>query len=181
MAIMASSAGKTDWRAAVTNLFGRPYWPVSINEVAARVTFADLPAKANAISLYGVLVSWCHVLHPQGCVAYRFDTGCASVAVVTDHEKGDQELDPMLIRLCAKVDFLIYDAQYTPEELTARRGWGHSSWREGAEIARETGAGELILTHHDSQRSDAGIDAIVRKARRSFPDTRAAREGMRLF
>jgi hypothetical protein len=38
----------------------------------------------------------------------------------------------------------------------------------------------VILTHHDRQRTDAQIDAIVRQARRYFPRTRAAQAGLRL-
>ena len=73
---------------------------------------------------------------------------------------------------------LVIDAQYTPREKARHRSWGHGTWREAAAIAREAQVGELILTHHDRYRTDAQLDAIVRKARRLFPRTRAARDGM---
>lgn len=179
--LMADSSRPTDWRSALMNLFAPPYWPVAITKIAAGLEFNDLPVGASTFELYGVRISWCPLFHPQGSLAYRIETDDKSVAVVTDHECGDAKLDEILLRFCANVDYLIYDAQYTPAELTTHRGWGHSSWAEGADIAAKAGVGELILTHHDYKRRDDEIDAIVEHARRRFPTTRAAGERMVLF
>jgi len=179
--LMADSSRKPDWRSALTNLFAPPYWPIAITKTAYGLEFNDLPAGAESIELYGIRVSWCHLYHPQGSLAYRLETADWSVAVVTDHECGDPKLDDILLQFCSKADFLIYDAQYTPDELETRRCWGHSSWAEGVEIAANAKVGELILTHHDYKRRDDEIDNIVETARRRFPKTRAANEGMILF
>jgi ribonuclease BN (tRNA processing enzyme) len=81
--------------------------------------------------------------------------------------------------LAADADLLIYDAQYTPEEYAAgKQNWGHSTWLEAVTIARETRTKRLILFHHDPDHNDRMIDSIVRKARRRFPRTIAAREGL---
>ncbi len=49
---------------------------------------------------------------------------------------------------------LIYDAQYSPEQLArTRKGWGHSSWLEGVKIAREAKVRNLVLFHHDPDSS----------------------------
>ncbi|MDD5484169.1 MAG: MBL fold metallo-hydrolase [Kiritimatiellae bacterium] len=179
--LIADSSGGKNWRAALANLFAPPYWPAPLAEMGARLEFSDLPAGKNAFDLHGVQVAWCPLAHPQNCLAFRFKTGKKSVAIVTDHESGSPDIDGALLRLCRGVDYLIYDAQWTPEELAKRRGWGHSSWKDGADFARRAGAGELILTHHDYKRSDDEIDAIVQEARRCFPETKAARENMPVF
>lgn len=179
--LMADSSRKPDWRSALTNLFAPPYWPIAITKTAACLEFNDLPAGAGSIELYGVRVSWCHLYHPQGSLAYRLETGKKSTAIVTDHEPGNAIIEEALLKFCAGVDFLIYDAQYTPDELETRRGWGHSSMKEGVAIAAKAKVGELILTHHDYKRQDDKIDNIVETARRRFPKTRAACEGMILF
>ncbi len=181
LTLMADPARKPDWRSSLTNLFTPPYWPVTITSTAAGLEFKDLPSGAAGIELYGVRVAWCPVWHPQGCLAYRLETAGRSVAVVTDHECGDARLDEILLRFCARADFLVYDAQYTPEELKTRRGWGHSSWEEGVKIAARAKVGELILTHHDYKRGDDEIDAIVKNARRRFPNTSAATDNLALF
>jgi len=179
--LMADSSRKPDWRSALTNLFAPPYWPVAITKTAAGLEFNDLPSAAGSIELYGVRVSWRPLYHPQGSLAYRLETGKKSTAIVTDHERGNATMEEALLNFCEGVDFLIYDAQYTPDELETRRHWGHSSWAEGAEIAAKAKVGELILTHHDYKRRDDEIDKIVKIARRRFPKTRAAGEKMLLF
>jgi ribonuclease BN (tRNA processing enzyme) len=38
---------------------------------------------------------------------------------------------------------------------------------------------QLVLFHHDPRRTDAQVEALEARARLVFPDTVAAREGMR--
>ena len=57
----------------------------------------------------------------------------------TDNEPGVPQYDNNLKQLAQGADVLIYDAQYSPEQLSStRKGWGHSCWLEGVKIARET-------------------------------------------
>lgn len=179
--LMADASGQADWRSALMNLFAPPYWPVALTEMGAGLEFNNLPAGAGRLELYGVHISWRPLFHPQGCLAYRLETVDRSVVIATDQESGNPKLDDILLRFCSKADYLIYDAQYTPDELKARRGWGHSSWAKGAELAAKADVGELILTHHDYKRRDDEIDKILATARRRLPKTKAAGEKMVLF
>jgi phosphoribosyl 1,2-cyclic phosphodiesterase len=167
------------WESAVRTLFAPPYWPMDMARLPARVAMRDLPADA-ALDLLGVRISWCPVLHPQTCLAYRLQTPSASIVIATDHECGDAALDARFLEFCRHADFLVYDAQYTPEEYARHRGWGHSTWKDGAAIARQAGVGELVLTHHDRRRTDPEIDSVVAQARAVFPRTRAASDGLAL-
>jgi hypothetical protein len=88
-------------------------------------------------------------------------------------------LEENLRLLAADADIFINDAQYTPEQLaTTRRGWGHSSWKEGVRIAREAGAKTLVLFHHDPDSTDRMVDTILRNAREEFDSVFAGSEGM---
>jgi len=74
---------------------------------------------------------------------------------------------------------LVYDAQYTPEQLMGdKKGWGHSCWLEGTRIAKQAGVKQLILTHHDPENDGAYVDGLVEKARQEFPHVTGAAEGM---
>ncbi len=79
-------------------------------------------------------------------------------------------------------DVLIHDAQYTEDEYFGgqlnKSGWGHSTVRQAAEVAREAGVGQLLLYHHDPSHDDAFVGRLERLARRIFPRSRATREGM---
>jgi ribonuclease BN (tRNA processing enzyme) len=81
----------------------------------------------------------------------------------------------------ANADVLIYDAQYTPEEYSLRKGWGHSTYVEAARVARDAGVKRLVLFHHDPSHNDAMIESLVARAREHFENTDAAREGCSLF
>jgi len=84
-----------------------------------------------------------------------------------------------LRELAAGADIFINDAQYTPEQLAStRKGWGHSSWREGVKVAREAGAKTLVLFHHDPDSTDRMVDGLLRQAREEFDSVFAASEGM---
>ena len=65
---------------------------------------------------------------------------------------------------------------FTPEELPQHRGWGHSDWRQCAEFAAATGAGELWLFHHKPGRTDRALDDIRGEAQKVFPKTETATE-----
>ena len=101
-----------------------------------------------------------------------------AVAVhASDFEHGDPRLDLILREYARDADVLIMDAQYTPEEYSSKRGWGHSTWLEATNVARDSGVKQLVLFHHDPGHSDAFLDDVVRQARRHFDNTVAAREG----
>jgi hypothetical protein len=89
------------------------------------------------------------------------------------------KLDASLLELAAGADIFINDAQFTPQQLeTSRKGWGHSSWLEGAKVAKEAGAKTLVLFHHDPDSTDRMVDSILKQAREEFDSVFAAREGM---
>lgn len=153
-----------------------PWWPVSLDEASADVSFHDL---AGPESVGPVRLQYAAGRHPQGVVAYRIDGPDRSVVIATDHEAGDADADAAVRTLAAGSDVLLHDAQYTPEEhRVARKGWGHSTWESAAAAAHESGVNRLVLTSHDPDRSDEEIDQIRGLARSVFPRADAAHEGM---
>jgi hypothetical protein len=117
--------------------------------------------------------------HPQGCLGYRLDTPVGSIVYATDNEPGDAQCDNNIRQLAQGADVLIYDSQYSPEQLAStRKGWGHSCWLEGVKIARESRVRNLILFHHDPDSSSKMVDGFLSAARQEFPATWAAMEGM---
>lgn len=154
-----------------------PWFPVSIDDTAARKRYVDVDSGPFEIGDLTVTPATLH--HPQGVTAYRFDHGGSSVVIATDYERGDPASDAALARLARGAGTLIHDAQYTPDEYPGHYlGWGHSTRHHAVEAAREAGVERLILVSHDPARTDDQIDAIVATAREEFPATEAAFEGM---
>lgn len=156
----------------------RPYFPIDLASVAAKREFAEMDGEPVRVD--HVTVRPFPLNHPQGAVGYRIESGKTVIVYATDLEHGHPTLDPVLHRNCRDADLLIYDAQYTPEEYSTHRGWGHSTWREGARVARETGAKQLLLFHHDPGHNDAFLDSMIADAATEFPNVGAAREGCTL-
>jgi len=155
-----------------------PYFPVDASMMSAHRTYQEI-AGGDKWEIRGTQISTCWLHHPQGCLAYRLDTSVGSIVYATDNETGVPEFDDALKSLAHSADVLIYDAQYSPEQLaTSRRGWGHSSWLEGVKIAREAKVRNLMLFHHDPDSKDRTVDGFLSAARQEFPATWAATEGM---
>jgi phosphoribosyl 1,2-cyclic phosphodiesterase len=164
---------------AVEGQMVNPYFPVDMTAMGAVRHFFDL--EASSINLSGASISWAPLNHPQECVAYRIEADGAVFVFATDTEPGSPFHDRSLGDLAQGADVLVYDAQYTPEQLRGdRKGWGHSSWLEGTRIARECGVKQLVLFHHDPDNDDAFVDGLVEKARQEFPQARGAAEGLEL-
>ena len=108
---------------------------------------------------------------------FRLEHAGRAIVYATDTEHFAC-VDPTLARLAAGADILIYDAQYTPAEYPSKVGWGHSTWQAGVELARAAGVPQLVLFHHDPNRTDTQLAAIEAEADAALPGTIAAREGM---
>jgi phosphoribosyl 1,2-cyclic phosphodiesterase len=175
--IHGASFGGKDVQGLLEEALGPPWLPVGIEDMPASIEYEELVEGTTEIEDLVITARRLH--HPQGVFGFRLERGGRSVVLATDHERGDPRADDALLALSRGADVLIHDAQYTPEEyLETHRGWGHSTWRHAVDAAREAGAGRLLLCHHDPRRSDDEIDAIVEAARRVFPATDAASEGL---
>jgi phosphoribosyl 1,2-cyclic phosphodiesterase len=155
-----------------------PYFPVDMSAMNAKRKFKEVDGGDSfKVGENKITARWLN--HPQGCLGFRIETPAGTVAYATDNEPGDAKLDENLRELAAGADILINDAQFTPEQLeTTRKGWGHSSWLEGAKVARQAGAKTLVLFHHDPDSTDRMVDSILRQAREEFDSVFAASEGM---
>jgi phosphoribosyl 1,2-cyclic phosphodiesterase len=155
-----------------------PYFPVDLSAMAATRKFKEVDGgESFHVGENKITARWLN--HPQGCLGYRIETPAGTVVYATDNEPGNAELEKNLRQLADGADVFINDAQYTPELLaTTRKGWGHSSWKEGVQVARDAGAKTLVLFHHDPDSTDRAVDTILRNARDEFDSVFAASEGM---
>ena len=72
-------------------------------------------------------------------------------------------------------DLVIHDTQYTEAEYPAKVGWGHSPAEYAVDLALVGRARRLVLFHHDPNRGDEAVDAVLAASR-----ARAAKTGRRL-
>lgn len=161
-----------------------PSFPVTLDAMRARMSFAA--AGAGQPLEYGPFrVTPFEVPHPQGCFGYRVDADGHSFVYATDVELSVDRLTPEIARAMEGADALCLDAQYTPDEYAGRigipkKGWGHSTMIDAAQIARAVGARRLFLFHHDPAHNDDTVRSMADEARTHFAGSDAAREGFRI-
>ena len=90
-----------------------------------------------------------------------------------------EALRPRLTAFCRDAGVLIWDANYTAQDLARHTGWGHSSWEQGVALGRDAGAGLLLLTHYNQTYADDFLREQERLVRE--PGVRFAREGMEVL
>jgi phosphoribosyl 1,2-cyclic phosphodiesterase len=167
----------SELRRTIEGLMGNPYFPVDIDAMAAERHFLDL--GEGPININGAAITFAPLNHPQGCVAYRIEADDKVMVLATDTEPGSPFHDRLIRDLAQNADLLLYDSQYTPERLQdEKKGWGHSSWQEGVRIAQERGVKSLALFHYDPDSDDECVDRMVARARKEFPNTVGAAEGL---
>jgi phosphoribosyl 1,2-cyclic phosphodiesterase len=143
------------------------YFPVPLSDLGAEITFCELAEGKMHIDDATVRTQFLN--HTSPCLGYRIEADGVSVAYVTDHEpypstddgQGLTGDDRRLVDFVQGVDLLIQDAQYTAEEYTARRGWGHGSADYVVDIAVAAGARRVALFHHEPTHTDADIDRML--------------------
>jgi phosphoribosyl 1,2-cyclic phosphodiesterase len=152
-----------------------PYFPVRFEFLAAKRKFVEL--RKGGEHAGRAVVHPFPLNHPQGATGFRVELDGSVITHASDVEHGHPSLDTTLREYAQNADVLIYDAQYTPEEYELRKGWGHSTWLEAAQIARECKVKRLILFHHDPSHDDEYLVQLEADARRRFEKTDAAKEG----
>ncbi|MCC7534645.1 MAG: MBL fold metallo-hydrolase [Deltaproteobacteria bacterium] len=156
----------------------RPSFPVGMDVMGATMDIGSLE-PGDELRVGDVNVRVALLPHPGGSYGYRIEHGGRAVVFATDVELTDAPGET-LVDLARDADVLIVDAQYLPEELPAKRGWGHSSFDVVCRLADRARVRRLVLTHHDPTRDDGAVLAMEARARLLRPDSCAAREGMRI-
>lgn len=160
------------------------YFPLKFSDIPARVE-RDRSLAPPRFRVGGVEITTTPLNHPQGSIGYCFRENGHKLVFITDNEltPGGVELPPRLVEFCAGADLLVHDAQYQPDEMDARAGWGHSDWRACVELAKAARVERLVLTHHDPSRDDERVEDLAGRAQRHAGGellVEAAYEGMRL-
>lgn len=154
------------------------YFPVALDKMGA--TFSFHQSETDNFIENGVKVTVAEHNHPGGAYGYRIeDTDGKVLVFCTDVEHGES-IDPRVVQLAQGADLLIHEAQYTPEELKEKKGWGHSSWEQAIEVAERAGVKQLAITHHDPDHDDAFLRQVEQACRKRFSNVFLAREKMEI-
>jgi phosphoribosyl 1,2-cyclic phosphodiesterase len=158
-----------------------PNFPVPLQIMEADLEFYNLE-MGETLHYGDVSVETLPLNHPGEAVGYRVNWRGLSAAYITDTEHFPARLDDNVLALAWQADVMIIDATYTDEEYNdpkySKVGWGHSTWQQAVKIAQAAQVKQLVLFHHDPGHNDDFLDRIGEEARKIFPETILAREGL---
>lgn len=154
-----------------------PSFPVGLDKVPAQIAFRSV-VPGDVLQLGDVEVHTCRMNHPGGAMGIRVQHRGRAFVQCSDVEHRGDGPDDALVALARGADFLSYDSTYTDEEYDRYRGWGHSTWQAGVDIAQAAEVGTFIAFHHDPGHDDAFMDAVGERIRARMPNGLVAREGM---
>jgi phosphoribosyl 1,2-cyclic phosphodiesterase len=183
--IWGPAARGRDLRSRLAQYLSPPLSPVRLGDFLGRLMFHEVPAGRFEVAGFEVVADY--VCHPGPTVGYRIVERDAALCYLPDHEpalaSGGRFDSPEWTSgfdLVKDAALLIHDAQYTAEEYSARRGWGHSTLPHAIALARLAGARQLVAFHHDPGHDDATLDRLLTEVDLSPPlRCVAGREGMR--
>ena len=162
-----------------------PCFPVKKDLFGAKISYKDVkPGEVIEGKNYNITLA--SLYHPNECYAYRIDHEDQSLVFATDCEHYGDRPNANLIDLSRDADVLIYDSQYTEDEYYgrngefSRKGWGHSTMREGLKVAETANVEKFVLFHHDPAHNDEFVKKIEAEARQIFSKSIAAYEGLQI-
>ncbi len=90
---------------------------------------------------------------------------------------GDTRPIPGVIEVARGADLLIHEATFGDDETERAAETGHATARQAAQVARDAGVRDLVLTHISARYTREAPDLLA-EAQVVFPSTRIARDGM---
>lgn len=140
-----------------------PYFPARIGAMKAEFDFTHgipLIKRIGNAEVIPIPLS-----HPNGGFGYKIVEGNKAFVFLPDneldfrHEGAKTKSD--YIDFCREVDLLFHDAQYTEDEYTSAKKWGHSTYLSAVDLAMRAKVKRFGLFHHDPDHTDAIVDRIV--------------------
>ncbi len=143
------------------------------------IKLSDLPAKfifrktASRIKIGNLSVVTINNNHPNYTLGLKFIEDGKSAVFLTDNElfsPNPRTRYNKFVKFVKDAKLLIHDAQYIDETYKTKLGWGHSTYSQVMQLARDAGIKNVIFTHHDPSSNDDFISKVVNDMRTQFPD-----------
>jgi len=145
-----------------------PHFPIKFEEIRAEISCHG--ACRDSFEIDTVQVTPVFLSHPNSGIGLKFVEGGKSFVFLTDNEltyrhPGGLDYEDY-VAFSDGADLLYHDAEFTEQEYVTRKTWGHSVYRDALRLALEAGVGRFGLFHHNQERTDAALEAMVQDCQR---------------
>lgn len=162
--------------AALDRLFSPPLFPVRLSQLPARFEHVGFTAGETLTFDDGASIATHALNHPGGATGYRFTHDGRSVCYISDVEHSEPWPDPGLLAFVQDADLMIYDGMFSEAEYPNCKGWGHSTWNKGLDLAKAAGVKALAIFHLYPGHDDTMLKAAEAEMQALMPTAFIARE-----
>lgn len=154
-----------------------PVFPIQLDHLNAKFSFHDVKpgehfrAGAIEVSTAG---------SPDGQLAWRLEAEDGKSFVYLPDHAHEAGVHDELVEFSRKATVLVFNGAVDASLNGKRPQATREIWEEAVSIARASKAKRLIVFHHAPDDDDRAIEALERRAKKSFASTIAAYEGLRL-
>lgn len=147
----------------VSQVMTQPNFPVNFEDIKSEISFHE--ACESSFQIKSMIIIPIFLSHPGQGIGFKFVEDDKIFVFLTDNEltfKHQGGLDYYdYLDFASNADLLFHDAEYTEEEYKQTKTWGHSVYTDALKLALEAGVRRFGLFHHNQDRTDLALDAIV--------------------
>lgn len=159
--IWSPSENQKSGRQIFDHLLSNDFFPVRLDELKAKLHFFSIHEK-EPLKIGPLTVHFHKTDHPSSAYCFKIQTPRQTIGYATDNElckgyHGELASAPKnlsLIQFFSGCDFLIHEAQYSPEEYRQKEGWGHSSVTNAIAFIQQAKISRWMVVHHDPKHTD---------------------------
>jgi len=146
----------------ISRYLSPPLFPVLVRDLPCKLNLHEIGNSSFEIGHFNIHSTY--VIHPGPTLGFRVKGKESVLTYIPDHEpalgrsginKDKKWISGFDIALDA--DLLYHDGQYTDQEYTTKRGWGHSCFSDVLQFAAITGTKHLLIGHHDPAHTDSQL------------------------
>lgn len=142
--------GRTGLEENIRQLLSPPWYPLGVEDFPAKIYFHEIEPE-SLFWLGNFQVSTIEGNHPDGSILYRLDGDGKSFVYALDCEC-DKETFSRLSNFAQGSDLMVWDSNFIEEDF--KKGWGHSTWKQGLAIGHEANIKHILMAHYNSGYTD---------------------------
>ena len=154
----------------------------NLQSLKAKISFQEI--GEGELQIGSLTIKQVFVPHTTVTLCFRFEEEGKAVVFATDLEYLGDEAEAQKQRMekhFKGAEVLIHDGMFLEVDYPRFKGWGHATAEDCLEMARRSGNKRLYVYHHDPNRDDASLEALLavleQKRRPGDPEILLAKEG----
>lgn len=166
----ASSKGSIE--TIFSDVMKPPNFPVDYANISCEMNYKVV--NSDSFKIGSVKIETIELSHPNGGNGYKFTENGKVFVFLTDNEitythPGGKTIEEY-IEFSKDADLFVHDSEYTREDYKYAKTWGHSVYNDVLDFALKANVKSYGLCHHNQDRTDKEIDAIVKDCRKTISE-----------